>query len=266
MTSFINSKPLPLDTLFPYKITCPVLNLYPNCNVFQWTLFHWNHIRFFLLKTVNLIGQFSLFIPIIALICVSHKTNFDNSQAIFLIYMGTSSLPPTHNSVPSFIPSSCQVLSHSSSLLAQLSGKKTHIFINITYALWQLSTLKGPTEVHFTFFSLKKDAIAILKNCLAIAVLKNSLLPLKNHTHYFSLFLLKTPQKNYQFMFKKIKAILSLQFKRKKWNNETRTKDLLQSNLFGSTIYVTGAGIELLPKINHHYFNTMHYWVKKSVH
>lgn len=146
-------------------------------------------VGFFLLKTVNLIGQFSLFTPIIAFICVSHKTNFDNSQAIFLVYMGTSSLPPTHNSVPCFIPTSSQVLSHSSCLLAQLSGEKTHIFINITYTLWQLSTLKGLTEVHFRFFLFKKG-------CYSYTVLKNSLLTLKNHTRHFALCLLKSPQKS----------------------------------------------------------------------
>lgn len=130
--SFINSKPLLLDTTFPYKITCPVLNLYPNtylCVPVKIIPLK-PHVRF-LLKTVNLIEQFRLFTPIMALICVSHKTNFDSSQAIFLVYMGTSSLPPT----PCFIPTSSQVLSHSSCLLAQLSGEKTHIFINITYAL-----------------------------------------------------------------------------------------------------------------------------------
>lgn len=39
---------------------------------------------------------------------------------------------------------------------------------------------------------------------------------------------------------------------------------LLQLNLFGSIIYVTGAGIKGLPKINPHYFNTMqqHQYIK----
>lgn len=33
--SFINSKPVLLDTIFPYKVICPVVHLFLDYNVFQ---------------------------------------------------------------------------------------------------------------------------------------------------------------------------------------------------------------------------------------
>lgn len=126
--SFINSKPVLLDTIFPYKVTRPVLNFYPDYNVFQRNckiIPLKPYIRL-LLKTGKQIGHFSLFTLMIALIWVSHKRNLDKSQTLCHAYMETPALSPACNSsVPCFVPTPSQVLSHSSCLLAQLSTEKT---------------------------------------------------------------------------------------------------------------------------------------------
>lgn len=138
----------------------------------------------FLLKTVNFIGQFSLFSPIIALTRVSHKTNTDRSWANFLIYMGTlfTSYPKLCAMLHSYFLSSAftQLLS----ICTALWGENLRIFINITYScdssvLWR-GLLKYISEFLFK------------KGCYSYTVLKNWLLPLKSYTHHFALGLLKS--------------------------------------------------------------------------
>lgn len=74
--------------------------------------------------------HFSLFTWIIALICVSRKTNLDKIQALCLAYMETPPLPPVFNpSVPCFVPTPPQVLSHSTHPLARLPIEKTYTFL-----------------------------------------------------------------------------------------------------------------------------------------
>lgn len=130
--SFISSKPVLLDTIFPYKVTRPVLNLYPDYNVFQRNckIIPLKPCIRLLLNTGKEIGHFSLFTWITALICVSHKMNLDKSQALCLAYMEIPALPPTYNSsVSCFVPTPPQVLSYSSYLLGQLSIEKTYTFL-----------------------------------------------------------------------------------------------------------------------------------------
>lgn len=113
----------------------------------------------FLLKTVNLIGQFSLFSPIIALTRASHKTNSDRSRANFLIYMGTSftSYPKLCAMLHLYFLSSAftQLLS----ICTALWGENLRIFINI---LVTAQYSEGACSSTFQNFYLKKDAIAIL--------------------------------------------------------------------------------------------------------